>query len=213
MSRTRVCAGQENFTLTPKQEKLFGGKSLEPIGSGTHACVYASGKTVVKFTGHESDAAAALAVAKKPVSGVLPITNVERVGDYYFAIKSQRVQPPGQIARIAQRCATSGGLHLAFIKRAQAKQKAPADVAGARSCVYANAPRIGVEPKKVMKFLGELSQTQARLEKATGVIWYDVGAQGNFTQDSKGKPVIVDFGASTVPRKYYDALKKRRPIR
>lgn len=210
----RVCAGREGFTLSPGQTKALKADKFEDLGAGTHACVYEVDGKVVKITGHKSDAAAAIAVAQKPVQGVLRVRGVERVGDYYYAVKSDKVDRPTPSSHLAQRCATEGLMHMAFINRANARQKAPAKITQeTKACVLKNAPRIGIKPVKVLKFLGELSKTQARLQEKTGVIWYDVGHEGNFTQDAKGRPLIVDLGASTVPDRFYAALARKKPLR
>lgn len=214
MPRERVCAGRDRFELTPAQAaRLFRGRVPLEIGSGSRACTYGVNGTAVKFTWHEPDAAAALAVKRHPVEGVLPVKAVSRVGDFYYAIRSRRI-PHLPLAKrgvlsVAERCARQGRLDIAWQKRLQAKRRAPAPLPqGVVDCVDAAAPRAGVPAPKVKTFLKELSAAQARLSNETGIHWFDIHADGNFLIDEKGKPVIVDMGQSIVPERYIRALKR-----
>lgn len=212
----RVCAGSESLRITPSQEKrLFRGQFIEaPFGVGTRACAYKVGDDeVVKFTFHKPDAAAALAVAKRPVRGVLRVLDVRPVSDYHFAIRSKLVPLPGPVAQLAQQCAVAGGLDKQFVDRAQHKRTAPAKIPDdVRACIRIAGPRAGVRPADAIRFVDELSKTQARLARATGIHWFDVFHPGNFSQDAQGRPVIIDLGASIIPDRLLAKLKRQRTL-
>jgi hypothetical protein len=212
----QVCAGREPFRISASQEKrLFRGHFIEaPFGVGTRACAYKVGTDeVVKFTFHKPDAAAALAVAQRPVRGVLRVLDVRPVSDYHFAIRSKLVRAPGPVAQLVQRCAVAGGLDKQFVDRAQHKRTTPAKIPeDVKACIRIAGPRAGVRPADALRFTAELSKTQARLSRATGIHWFDVFHPGNFSQDAQGRPVIIDLGASIIPDRALAKLSRQRTL-
>lgn len=213
----RVCAGSRggSFNLSPTQQRrLFRGRIPTDIGFGSHACVYGSGNEVVKITAHEPDVTAALAVSQHPVRGVLKVKSVARVGNYYYAIKSERVPAPDVTARLVQRCGSEGRIDHAFAERERTGARGPAPVPKAvRSCIMKQGPRVGIDPRRAEAFARDLSAAQARLSNALGIHWFDIHSEGNISQDAQGNAVIVDMGQSRVPGKWAKSLKRKPVLR
>jgi hypothetical protein len=213
----QVCAGRETIVLTPSQQrKLFRGKRPEFIGSGTRACAYGVDGEVVKFTVHDQDAAAALALKSRPVRGVVRVLDVRPVTDFPggpWAIRSKRVPPPSALAETVRTCAVASNLDGAFRARFLKKQRAPVPISrDMRACLLLRAPRAGVAPARAVAFAEELSRTQARLARATRIHWADTSSYGNISEEG-GKPVLVDLGSAFVPGRYLLALGRRPELR
>ena len=218
MNDTTVCAGRQPIRLTASQEKkLFGGRTPKYIGQGKDACAYKVNGDVVKFTGNAQDAAASVALARKPVRGVVRIQGVARVSDWPggpWAVKSKFVPRPGPLTELARGCAVQGHMDNLWAERFTRAQKDPRVLSRAMpvpksvvACILVRAPSARIAPGKAVKFLRELSDTQVRLARATGIHWGDTSSFGNISEEN-GKPVIIDLGSSVVPRRYFEALER-----